>query len=89
LRTCEGTQAALLIAAQQTHQAPERGQALIFQTGDEFLSLIRQFAAENRLNAGSFTATGAFESVVLGYFDWQKKDYKQGAADAHNRGNLN
>jgi hypothetical protein len=51
--------------------------ALIFETGDEFASGMQQFAKENRLSASSFTAIGAFQDVVLGYFDWQKKDYKK------------
>jgi hypothetical protein len=38
---------------------------------------MQQFAKENRLSASSFTAIGAFQDVVLGYFDWQKKDYKK------------
>ena len=36
-----------------------------------------EFARQNRLGAGHFTAIGAFRDVTLGYFDWEKKDYKK------------
>jgi predicted DNA-binding protein with PD1-like motif len=51
--------------------------AVIFETGDEFASGMQRFAEENRLSASSFTAIGAFRELVLGYFDWEKKDYRK------------
>lgn len=48
---------------------------LIFETGDEVMSQLEAFAKEQRLDSSSFRAIGAFQDVVLGYFDWQKKDY--------------
>ena len=33
------------------------------------------FAREHEVSAGRFTAIGAFSEVVLGYFDWERKDY--------------
>ena len=51
--------------------------ALIFDTGDEIVSLLQQFAREHRLGGSHFTAIGAFQDVTLGYFDWSKKDYKR------------
>src|SRR5437868_12953199 len=38
---------------------------------------LQAFAKENRLAGSHFTAIGAFQEVTLGYFDWQKKDYKK------------
>ena len=35
------------------------------------------FAAENDLNAASITAIGAFSDATLGYFDMERKEYKQ------------
>src|SRR5262245_49914800 len=35
------------------------------------------FAREQRLSAAHFTAIGAFQSATLGYFDWEKKDYRR------------
>jgi predicted DNA-binding protein with PD1-like motif len=51
--------------------------ALIFDTGDEVAAGLVAFARENRLAGSHFTAIGAFSGVTLGYFDWQKKDYKK------------
>lgn len=51
--------------------------ALIFETGDEVIEHLTQFAKDNRLHGSHFTAIGAFSEVTLGYFDWQKKDYKR------------
>jgi predicted DNA-binding protein with PD1-like motif len=51
--------------------------AVIMQSGDEATESLRDFAKEKRLDASQFTAIGAFSDVVLGYFDWQKKEYKK------------
>ncbi len=48
---------------------------LVFETGDEAVSELTNFAKKNGIGAGHFTAIGAFSDVVLGYFDWQRKDY--------------
>jgi predicted DNA-binding protein with PD1-like motif len=50
---------------------------LIFETGDEVMSNLKAFARDNRLGGSHFTAIGAFQDAVLGYFDWTKKDYKR------------
>ena len=55
----------------------ERTWALIFDSGDEPVSLLSRFAAEHKLSAARFTAIGAFSELVVGYFDWQKKDYER------------
>jgi predicted DNA-binding protein with PD1-like motif len=55
----------------------EKVYALVFDTGDEVLSGLTEFARQNRLGGSHFTAIGAFQDVTLGYFDWQKKDYKK------------
>jgi predicted DNA-binding protein with PD1-like motif len=51
--------------------------ALIFETGDEMMSALHNFASEKRLAGSQFTAIGAFQRVTLGYFDLEKKDYLQ------------
>jgi predicted DNA-binding protein with PD1-like motif len=51
--------------------------ALIFDKGDEFIDQLTSFASENDLKASHFTAIGAFRDVMLGYFDREKKKYKQ------------
>lgn len=60
------------------HEAAEqRTFALVFDKGDEVLETLLAFAKEQRLSAAEFTGLGALSDAVLGYFDWQKKDYKR------------
>src|SRR3954463_5820020 len=51
--------------------------ALVFETGDEVLVGLKQFAEQRKLGAAQITAIGAFRDVTLGYFDWEKKEYKK------------
>ena len=51
--------------------------AVIFETGDEVTAGLAAFAQQQRLSASHFTAIGGFQEVTLGYFDWDKKDYKR------------
>jgi uncharacterized protein len=57
------------------NDAGERTVALIFNTGDEVLSLLQGFCEEHEITAARFTAIGAFRSAVLGYFNWDRKEY--------------
>jgi predicted DNA-binding protein with PD1-like motif len=59
----------------------ERTFAVVFDTNDEVMAGLGRFAREQKLSAARFTAIGAFRSVVLGYFDWQKKDYERNSID--------
>ncbi|MBL8286826.1 MAG: DNA-binding protein [Rubrivivax sp.] len=59
------------------NEAPERTYAVVFETGDEALAGLARFAADERLDAARFTGIGAFDSVVLGFFDLQRKDYER------------
>ena len=59
------------------HEDAERTIALILDTGDEAMSTLAQFAGEQGITAARFTAIGAFSRAVLGYFDWQRKDYER------------
>ena len=51
--------------------------AVIFDTGEDPMPGLADFAAEHDLSASSFTAIGAFSAATLGYFDWEKKDYRR------------
>ena len=51
--------------------------ALVFDTGDEAMAGLSQFAREQRLAAAQFTAIGAFSRAVLAYFDWDTKQYQR------------
>ena len=57
------------------NEAGERSFALVFDTGDEPVSLLERFAREHTVTAARFTAIGAFREVVVGYFDWEIKEY--------------
>lgn len=57
--------------------AGERTFALIFDAGDEAMAGLKEFAREHQLSASRFTAIGAFQSAILGYFDWESKDYEE------------
>jgi len=50
--------------------------AVIFAAGDEVTAGLAAFAQERHLSASHFTAIGGFQEVTLGYFDWDKKEYK-------------
>lgn len=57
------------------NDGPERTIALVFDKGDEVMSILQRFAKEHSLTASRFSAIGALQSAVLGYFDWERKDY--------------
>ena len=66
---------------QLINDGPERTFALILETGDEVVSTLERFASEQGLGASRLTAIGAFQSVTLGYFDWQGKVYEKTPLD--------
>lgn len=51
--------------------------AVALETGDEAFACLTAFVKEQDVEAASITAIGAFRRAVLGYFDWQKKQYKK------------
>ena len=55
--------------------------AVIFETGDEFMSGLRAFAEQRQIRAARFTGIGAFRSATLAYFDWETKKYCELPAD--------
>jgi hypothetical protein len=64
--------------AKLIHQADgQRTFALILQTGDEAAEQIKAFADREKLSAAQITAIGAFSDAVLGYFDWEQKEYRR------------
>ena len=58
-------------------QGEEKTFAVIFESGDEAITGLQEFARRNQLGAARFTAIGAFEEATLGYFDWQTKEYRR------------
>ena len=60
-------------------QSGQRTFAVILETGDEAMGCLQSFVNRERIAAAQISAIGAFSSAVLGYFDWQDKDYKRNA----------
>jgi predicted DNA-binding protein with PD1-like motif len=50
--------------------------AVIMDPGDEVLSSVKDFANREHISAAQITAIGALSDVVLKYFDWDKRDYR-------------
>lgn len=51
--------------------------AVVLATGDEVAGELGRFVRERKIDAGALTAIGAFQSAVLGYFDWETKQYQR------------
>jgi predicted DNA-binding protein with PD1-like motif len=51
--------------------------ALVFDKRDEPVAELERFASEHEIGAASFVGIGAFEEVVLGYFDRGRKEYEE------------
>jgi predicted DNA-binding protein with PD1-like motif len=61
--------------ATQLAQADDRTFVIVFERGEEAVDGLQRFAREHQVTAGRFTGLGAFSSVVLGFFDRERKDY--------------
>lgn len=64
--------------SKQIHE--ENGQrtyALVFDTGDEVMEGLTQFARNEGLAAASLTAIGAFSDVTLGFYDLELQKYEK------------
>jgi uncharacterized protein len=59
------------------YDGPQRTFAVVMETGDEVLSNLLAFARKEKLAAAEITGIGALRGAVLGYFDWQKKEYER------------
>lgn len=64
-------------AKQLSEEGGQKTFVLVFDTGDEVVSGLTQFAGERGLDAAGFTAIGAFGAATLGYFDMEEKEYKK------------
>jgi len=51
--------------------------AVVLDTGDEVIGELGKFVREQEIEAASVTAIGAFSRAVLGYFQWETKQYKK------------
>jgi predicted DNA-binding protein with PD1-like motif len=59
------------------NSAGERVFAVIFDIGEDPMAGLKRLAEDHDLSASGFTAIGAFSEALLGYFDWDKKDYER------------
>jgi predicted DNA-binding protein with PD1-like motif len=50
---------------------------LVFDIGEEVTAELLGFASAQRLGGSQFTAIGALQDVVLGYWDWASKEYQR------------
>jgi len=57
------------------HQDGGATYAVVFETGDEVMAGLIDFAKAHDLDGGHFTAIGAFSSATLGFFDVERKEY--------------
>ena len=51
--------------------------AVMLDTGDEVTGELGKFVREQEVEAASLTAIGAFRRAVLGFFQWETKQYKK------------
>jgi predicted DNA-binding protein with PD1-like motif len=58
-----------------TDPSGRRTMLLVFDTGEEALGGLTEFAAEHGLTGCAFTAIGALREVAVGYWNWDRKDY--------------
>jgi predicted DNA-binding protein with PD1-like motif len=62
-------------------QSVERGSdrvfVLVFETGDEVLAGLADFARRTGITAAHFAGIGAFSGVTLGFFDPERKAYEE------------
>jgi predicted DNA-binding protein with PD1-like motif len=63
------------VRAQLIHEQGEQTYALVFDTGDEVMAGLTEFAKEHELDAASFTGLGAFSEAQLGFFELERKEY--------------
>jgi predicted DNA-binding protein with PD1-like motif len=55
----------------------QRTFAVVLDSGDEVLKSLQSFVNDQHIRAAQFTAIGALSDVVLKYFDWEAKDYRE------------
>ena len=59
------------------NDGPQKTYVLVLDKGDEAVSSIEGFAQEHGISAAQLTGVGAFSEAVLGFFDWETKDYRK------------
>jgi len=55
----------------------QRSFVVVLDSGDEVMASLKRFVEQEKIEAAQLSAIGAFQSAVLGYFDWETKDYQR------------
>ena len=58
-------------------EGPPRQQVLVFDTGDEVVRTLTDWATGTDLPGSSFTGIGAFAEATLGYYDLEAQEYDE------------
>ena len=58
-----------------------KGWVLVLDIGDEVVGVLEHFAREAGIEGAYFSGIGALERAVLGYWDWESRDYERIAVD--------
>ena len=59
------------------NDGPQKTYVLVLDKGDEAVSSIEGFAQSHGITGAQLTGIGAFSDAVLGFFDWETKDYRK------------
>ena len=59
----------------------QRTFVVVLESGEEAMECLQSFARAQRISAAQITGIGAFEHVVLKYFDWNSKQYLSNRVD--------
>ena len=59
------------------NDGPQKTYVLVLDKGDEAVSSIESFAREKGISAAQLTGIGAFSDAVLGFFEWETKNYRK------------
>jgi uncharacterized protein len=59
------------------NDGPQKTYVLVLDKGDETVSSIESFVRKNGISAAQLTGIGAFSDTVLGFFDWETKNYRK------------
>jgi len=73
----KGDKGSHVMKSKLVNDGPQRTYVLVLEKGDEAVSCIEDFARDNGIAAAQLTGIGAFSDAVLGFFDWETKDYRK------------
>ena len=59
------------------NDGPQKTYVLVLDKADEAIGCIERFAREHEIAAAQLTGIGAVSDAVLGFFDWETKDYRK------------